>query len=387
MLEKIRNAGLISTLVGSLLFPVKGNTQTPPKDNITPVVQVSQKKVKKEDTLEKKVSGVRIKSIHIVSKKEGEKYADTRHEFAKRGEKVELYAVVKAQTPRGTKFYSDAKHVKLGSRKISPKRLSKWNHLRDLVLKWSKVELDSEGKYYDNKKEVCNRPKCHIIDYKDVFFKKGWKIEADAHPTLIADQFADDRTGVGVMRYKLSVVYGGKEISTSGAELLSENKRLGDRKIAKVVFRNNEGNPTDYTFELFNTPYIWGSWQFDVDHQIGSDCADLVAYSRRRMGFKQPYTWSQGLINFTNLVVNAGSIGGEKFFRGEDGKPIKFGQTVRQGDVLVFSRHASVLYKDNGNGILDKDDTMIHTLFDQPGITPINYRSHFQVRRWRTGKK
>ena len=56
MLEKIRNAGLISTLVGSLLFPVKGNTQTPPKDNITPVVQVSQKKVKKEDTLEKKVS-------------------------------------------------------------------------------------------------------------------------------------------------------------------------------------------------------------------------------------------------------------------------------------------------------------------------------------------
>ncbi|MBT4650960.1 hypothetical protein HOC13_00365 [Candidatus Woesearchaeota archaeon] len=322
-----------------------------------------------------KVDPIMPLELLIVSQTEGEDFADDRPEFAKEGEKVILYAVVKAKDKDGkTVFYTEAPKLKINNKKISPAQIISPKDI-GRSLEWFKLE--PAGENYNNKRN--DKFKLEKIDYAQTLFTEGWSAQANSHPTILYDAFKHLKTGLGVMRYQLTFTDSqGKEFSTPGIECRSKGG-LCD-KVHKVAFREDNGNWTDYAFELFNSPYIWGSIGKQVDRQIGVDCADLVVYAKRRhqeetSGKKrQPYTWSYGLEKYTNTIVefDGADIWGNPL---ADGKLVKFNETVQEGDILLFPRHAAILYKDSSikgvEGTLDAYDLAIHTLFNEPEIISI----------------
>tara|TARA_Y100000310_G_scaffold159115_1_gene158629 strand:+ start:51595 stop:52686 length:1092 start_codon:yes stop_codon:yes gene_type:complete len=335
---------------------------------------------------------LKIQNVYIVSKQDHEQRADLKPEFAVRDEVVKLYAVVEAIN-KGRKMYiTEADDIKLKGR-IPGSKIRKPVAKDCITIDWSKVEADSKGEAYDNNNQTGNSVG---IPYVNTNWKKGWVVTADVHPTTLDDQFDKSVSGLGTMRYKIDVLHSQVKYSTPGAkELTILESKLGknivarkraEPKLAKVVYRNNEGNPTDFAFELFNTPYIWGSRQFDADQQIGSDCADLVVYARRRdgrvnghRGRKQKYTWSTGLLSYTNSIVNVSSRSG-KHFKDKNGNKIPWGK-VKAGDIIYVPGHVGILYKDDGDGYFGRNDFWIDTIFREPRVNTIGHGG--DVRRWR----
>lgn len=332
--------------------------------------------------LKEKIEGLDISDIYVVSQSQDQKRADQKPKYARRDETVWLYAVVKAKQDGKTVYFTEAESVRIGRKRIPKSKLRRWDFSKDLPLRWHKVEANSNEKYYDMQNDYgCPDAlgDCKRIDYSNTPWKHGWKVKADVHPTLLKDQFPTIEPGLGVMRYKATVKYGEEEVSTPGAE--SVKNWRDTKKIPRVSYRNNQGNWTDYLFEMFNTPFIWGSTTSVVDNQVGSDCADLVVYGWRRAGHRQPYTWSYGLREVTRKIASPqGSEGGH--FLDRKGNKIEVGKRVKTGDILLFPRHATVFYRDNGDGFLGRDDDMIHTLFDEPAITKIGYAPE-RVARWK----
>ena len=333
-----------------------------------------------------------VQNIYIVSKQTGEETADLKPEFAIRDSEVNLYAVVEVVENGKRVYITEADSIKL-HRRIPRGRMRKPEFVDYLNIEWNKVEADSRGISFDNNNQAGTDV---TIPYVNTDWKSGWTVKADVHPTTLNDQFPNSVSGLGTMRYNINIQHNGNMYSTPGADELTivdgtrgdiiVNRKRIERRLAKVAFRNNENNATDFAFELFNTPYIWGSRSFDVDQQIGSDCADLVVYSHKRDGLinghrgrRQKYTWSEGLRNFTSLVAKPVGVSYNHLVD-ENGSKIPWGK-VRQGDVILQPRHAAILYKDNGDGYLGAGDTMIETLFNEPRIVEI--RTNIEVRRWR----
>jgi hypothetical protein len=342
--------------------------------------------------LDTKPNTFEVEKVHIVSKQQNEKVADLKPEFALKDSVVELYAVIKAKENGKIVYITEAESIKL-RRRIPKNRMRKPQFADFVNINWNKVEADSNGNSYDNKNEDGIGVS---IPYVNTKWKKGWSVLADVHPTTLEDQFPTSTSGLGTMRYMINVTHnenlhstiGGKELTIKDGSLSAviTKRRRVEKRLAKVVYRNNEGNATDYAFEMFNSPYIWGSYPGDVDSQIGSDCADLVVYGHKRdgqannhRGKRQKYTWSSGLKGFTNLVAKPVGISYNHLVD-EDGAKIPWGK-VRQGDVVLQPGHAAILYQDNGDGYLGAGDTMIETLFKEPRIVEI--RADIEVRRWR----
>lgn len=334
-----------------------------------------------KDSLEKKLEGIEIVDIFYVAGKEGDKTASQKPVYAQEGENVWLYAVVKAKTPEGTVYFTEADQIKLKGKKIPSRKIQKWDFSEKLPILWHKVEADIEGKSYDRNDEVgCSDDmnSCKEVDYQDTFWRSGWKVKADVHPSLIEDQFPGIESGLGVMRYRASTKYGEEEFSTRKSE---EIKNWRDaKKIPRVSFREDEGHWTDYIFELFNTPYIWGSTTAIADNQIGSDCADLLVYARRRAGHKQKYTWSEGLRSRSKLIADVTGFEGQHFID-QNGEKIPL-EKIEKGDIIYSGRHVAIFYQDNGDGFLGQGDKMIETLFHEPEITAIDSYP-FEIRRWK----
>lgn len=324
----------------------------------------------------------RINKAHIVAQQDS-KIPNTRAKFVHSGQNVTLHPVVEGRNKGKKAFFSSAPFVHIKGRKIKTQK-----PLEGMQVQWYKVESDSNGIFYDNKADF-NVPKA--LKFKNTPWKKGWNVSADVHPTTLSDQFSGISEGLGTMRYMAVVTYKGKRIATIGAEEIMDaqkdnkvkGRRVIDPRVMKVAYRPNTGSWTDRVFELFNTPYIWGSFASDVDKQWGSDCADLVVYAARHSGrSKTPYTWSYGLREFTDLISKVDGKKGEHFTI--DGKPIPWGKNgVQLGDALIGGRHAMLLYKDNGDGYLGKSDLMVHTLFAEPRVERIGTHTPEDVRRFR----
>jgi hypothetical protein len=143
--------------------------------------------------------------------------------------------------------------------------------------------------------------------------------------------------------------------------------------VHRVTFRLRDGY-LGYLTELINAPYIFGSAGPDGRNQtdllIGSDCADLAVYGRRRLGLKTEYTSTFNIDKQAPEQARAVTL--DEGGRGLDahGKPI----VPQPGDVLHFpgTRHVAVFWEDRPPlGVLDANDLMIHTCWKPPAIEPI----------------
>jgi len=178
---------------------------------------------------------------------------------------------------------------------------------------------------------------------------------ADVAPTVLPAVPA--LPGVGTMAFKVAVTLeDGRVVETPGRESTKWGGLTKD--VFRVVVRRDD-SLIGYATELLNTPYIFGSAGPDGRNQsdllIGSDCADLAVYARRRSGRKTEYTSSYGIDQQAPLV--------------------KAGQPIREGDLVHFpsTRHVALVYEDREpKGVLDGNDLILHTCWAPPTVQPIS---------------
>jgi len=159
--------------------------------------------------------------------------------------------------------------------------------------------------------------------------------------------------GVGTMAFKVSVTLeGGATISTLGAET---TKYGGLTKGTFRVTLRRDDSLIGYATELINTPYIFGSAGPDGRNQsdllIGSDCADLIVYARRRSGTSASYTSSYAI--------------------DQQAPELKAGAKARAGDLVHFPsmRHVAILYEDREPlGVVTEADLILHTCWAPPTV-------------------
>jgi len=153
-----------------------------------------------------------------------------------------------------------------------------------------------------------------------------------------------------------------------------------------------------FLMELINTPFIMaprltpgGSHQ--ADSRLGTDCAALAVYGRRRMGYRVEYLGPSGILRYLDSLESGqfspGSPSGIELYMNGDGKAMPVGAGgLSPGDILHFGSQVSVFYRDCGvSGLLDADDLVIQSWFDGPHICVLRENGFFprplRVYRWR----
>ena len=143
----------------------------------------------------------------------------------------------------------------------------------------------------------------------------------------------------------------------------------------------------DYLMEIINTPFILtprftpqGFHQ--VDNCLGSDCASFAIYPHRRQGKKVQYVYPLDIFQYLHPINDELFIPQEEdslsVFQSAHGDVIEINrEQLWPGDVIHFGEQVSVFYEDRGiKGILDSQDLVIQSWFNQPGIFTI-YRCGF----------
>lgn len=292
-------------------------------------------------------------ALRLVSSVDGASATDA-WKYVKRGQKVKLSVVL-----------APAKRTRL-----PPKITS---------VRWFKVAPTAAS--LDN-----TSPSFHFeaIPYEEIELEacRG-KSECDAdvsNPKLPAPKGLE---GTGTMAFKATATLDdGQTLSTPGMELRVSG---GLAPLVHRVTVRADDTYLGYLTELFGTPYIFGSAGEGAKNQtdllIGSDCADLAVYGKRRMGQKLEYTSSYAIDKVAPEVVKASGKTDTGVLTFADGTPVKVGTAkgeVKPGDVVHFpgSRHVAVLYEDREpKGVLDVGDHILHTCWAAPTIEPISATS------------
>jgi len=145
-------------------------------------------------------------------------------------------------------------------------------------------------------------------------------------------------------------------------------------KVFRVLYREDRGYIGMLT-TFFNVPALFGSVPYQSTHYIGVDCADsLMAVSSLMNKTKMPD------INVATMVTKLPHQASFKIAKGEPNKKLRWGKEFRRGDFLAVKynpksrfAHIGLLYRDaNGNGVLDKEDLILHTGPLPLDITPLS---------------
>lgn len=136
----------------------------------------------------------------------------------------------------------------------------------------------------------------------------------------------------------------------------------------------------------FNVPALFGSVPWQTDHYLGADCADTLVGAHGH--------WSGALssvnYNVDRLVAELPAVA-----EVDSGSPdtVRWGETVRAGDLVAVRypgarryQHVGVLVSDDGNGVLDDGDAVLHAgplplQLDRLGSGP--FGGHLKVLRWK----
>ena len=245
------------------------------------------------------------------------------------------------------------------------------------ALRWFKLEPVSPS--VDN-----TQPRFHwaTIQYRETELEacRGQaRCAVDVRPTVFPEVAAARGAGTMAFQARAALPDGGVA-ATPGLESVERGGL--SRAVFKVTFRRDD-TYLGYLTELLYTPYIFGSAGPDganqTDDLVGSDCADLVVYGRRRQGLRAEYTSSYALDRQAREVARAVALGADGVAQRADGGTLAVGAAgLQPGDVLHFpgSRHVAVLWEDRPPlGVLDASDLMIHTCWAPPAVEPVGQSS------------
>lgn len=168
-------------------------------------------------------------------------------------------------------------------------------------------------------------------------------------------------------------------------------------EIVQVAVRTDD-TYIGYLMELINTPFIMTprltpEGHHQTDDRLGTDCAGLAVYGRRRMGFRVQYLGPSGITAYLDSLGDGqftpGTVSGIALYLDGGGNPMDVGEGgLLPGDILHFRAQVSVFFSDRGTtGVLDPEDLVIQSWFDGPHICTIRENGFFprplRVYRWR----
>jgi len=318
-----------------------------------------------------------ITGVYITSSVDGGQ-ATTENKTISFDSDARLHAVLEVENNGSTFYITDANRLQIDNEEIDTSLIVSPNEFQDISLNWFRVESNSEGTYYSNTNPTWHWD--HLEYLETPISQNNWSLEANVFPT-ISEPTILDGIAVGTMRYKLTAENGTATHSTPGIE--SRYKGGVSEEVHRISRKGNRNNPiVDNTFSLCNNPFIWGSasWtgsRYDNQSErfIGSDCADLCVAGARLAGHSElPYSGSRELSNsYSRQIAKPESINSQGIYFQRNGNPIEINDdNVRIGDFIYWRGHVGVLSKDNYPfGILNDQDEVLHTLFNQPGEEPI----------------
>jgi hypothetical protein len=304
-----------------------------------------------------------VMKVSIVSRIGDSGEATGERKYARADQTVNLWVIVET---RGAGRFSDAPLKPAKDLRSS----TAWPVACPVQIDWFKVEAQAES--YNN---AYSAPPAEIA-YAETEWNSGWGVVADVHPTIMHDEFPDVKNGLGTMRYKAQAQTAAGTASSKGMECRESGAAC--RAIHTVVNRADD-TYLGFLYELYNTPYIYGSKRIKGGHQsdllVGSDCADFTVYGKRRQRGKKNfgYTYTGGLYKLASKRWKV-SLDAEEFYIDKKTRRLTFGPegTVRPGDLINFDGgHVGALVKDDGDGYLDTGDYVMHTLFREPETVPI----------------
>jgi hypothetical protein len=167
-------------------------------------------------------------------------------------------------------------------------------------------------------------------------------------------------------------------------------------RIVQVVVRLDD-TYLGYLSELTNTPFILapmispGGFH-QTDHRVGSDCAALAIYGKRRQGFDIPYVGPRGIFRYLSPLTPAElqPVGykSTEVYMDAQGHTVKIGDHgLKPGDIIHFGEQVAVFYQDSGIlGLLDKDDYLFESYGTSPHVTTLAqsgfYHKAIRIFRW-----
>jgi hypothetical protein len=322
---------------------------------------------------------------------------------ARLGQRVSLHLAVRV----GRRWYTDARALQIGSRRIRPPLLQPLATLKTKSIAWSAVEPhphhvklpppNPDNPAYSN--AVLFGPNhgrwrgYDRIEYHETPLLK------EVSGSLTLDRVAPSHPkvnvhgGLGTMRFKVSIVLDGRTLSTPGAE--ATGPRGLSPAVAQVSFREAD-DLVGWLTAYFNVPNVFGSGGDGATHQTelfqGADCADVIIGALRLAGARVAYTSVLGLRAYTRPVTSrllldetgiheVASGGG----RGQRVR-LRFGDEVRRGDIMLIDYvgftdsprgwdHVAVVGRDLGKtGELDPEDVVLHMGYLY-GLTAVPARS------------
>jgi len=145
-------------------------------------------------------------------------------------------------------------------------------------------------------------------------------------------------------------------------------------KVFRVSYREDRGYVGMLT-TFFNVPALFGSAPYQSKNYIGVDCADsLIAVSAIINKRKVPD------INVAMMVNRLPHQASFEIDKGKPNKTLRWNKDFRRGDFLAVKHyggsrfsHIGLLYRDaNRNGVLDREDLILHTGPLPLDITPLS---------------
>lgn len=146
---------------------------------------------------------------------------------------------------------------------------------------------------------------------------------------------------------------------------------IENSSIIQIVIRQNNSY-LGYLTELINIPFVLPpvniiEFGHQTDLRIGSDCAELAIYGKRRQGYKIPYCGPYRIVDFLDELEK------DKLF---------------EGCIVHFGSQVSVLYQDNGvKNVLDKDDILIQSYLSKVCfVSYLNsgfYNKDYNIYKWK----
>jgi hypothetical protein len=304
-----------------------------------------------------------LSRIRILASVDGSKADADWPRFVRKGQQLTLHALVEATLDGRKRTFGDAP-----GHDLSPP--DQWPANCPVEIRWHKVEAEPQS--YNN---AYSAPPA-TIEAAETEWKNGWSVPADVHPTRMHDEYPDVPHGYGTMRYKATATTAAGSLATPGIDCRRDGALCPE--IPLVAWRPDD-TYLGYLHELFNTPYIYGSKRIRGGHQtdllVGSDCADLTVYGKRRQRGRKHfgYTYTGGLYKLASKRTPV-HLDDEGFYVDRKNRRLTFSDEgqVRPGDLLNLEEgHVGVLVRDDGDGYLDTGDLLLHTLFREPEIVPI----------------
>lgn len=160
----------------------------------------------------------------------------------------------------------------------------------------------------------------------------------------------------------------GQAPDTGLSILATQALHLTESNIIQLVIRQDD-TYLGYLTEMLQTPFILPPKRirhgYQTDLHIGTDCAELAIYGRRRMGYAVPYVGPRGI-----------------------GEYLEEADSVFAGAVLHFGFQVSVLYEDRGIiGVIDEADLLIHAYHHLVHIVTFGetdlWKKTFRLMQWK----